>query len=61
MESKETYLQVDQETALLVNVTLPDSKIGPVESLAELESLAEAAGANVLGAMYQKQIGRAHV
>jgi len=55
LESKETYLQVDQETALLVNVTLPDSKIGPVESLAELESLAEAAGANVLGAMYQKR------
>lgn len=55
MENKETYLQVDQETALLVNVTLPESKIGPVESLAELESLSEAAGANVLGAMYQKR------
>ncbi len=56
MENKETYLQVDQETALLVNVTLPGSKIGPVDSLAELESLVEAAGAIVVGAMYQKRV-----
>lgn len=55
MENKRTSLKVQNETALLVNVTLPGAPLSAAESLAELESLAEAAGATVLGTVCQQR------
>ena len=48
-------LSVRNETAVLVKVILPRDKVGPVDSLAELESLAEAAGATVVAKIMQSR------
>jgi len=45
----------DHETALLVCVKLPNSKIEIKDSLNELESLAQAAGAEVVGRVRQNR------
>lgn len=55
MEQKRDNIQVANELALLVNVTLPNSALKPLESLAELKSLVEAAGAEVVGYAIQKR------
>ena len=55
METARNSLKVSNEKALLVHVALPNASLGPVESLDELASLAEAAGANVVWRMYQKR------
>lgn len=55
MEKVRDTLQVCNETAVLVSVHLPQGKVEPSESLAELESLAESAGALVVGRVYQKR------
>jgi GTPase len=48
-------LQVHNETAVLVSVHLPNSQVDPADSLAELESLVETAGALMVGRVYQKR------
>jgi len=55
LETARNSLKVSNEKALLVHVALPNASLGPVESLDELASLAEAAGANVVWRMYQKR------
>lgn len=55
METLRDTLQIHNETAVLVSVHLPGSKVEPAESLAELESLVESAGALVVGRVYQKR------
>ncbi|MBN1764112.1 MAG: hypothetical protein JW860_02550, partial [Sedimentisphaerales bacterium] len=55
MEKKRNSLKVTCEKALLVNVALPDKAIDPLQSLSELESLTEAAGAYVIGHIRQKR------
>jgi GTP-binding protein HflX len=60
LENKRNNLKVASETALLVHVELPGSSLDAVQSLAELESLAEAAGAIVLGRVRQKRSKASH-
>ncbi|MCP4711743.1 MAG: GTPase HflX [Planctomycetes bacterium] len=55
MENKRNTEKVHQESALLVNVALPHSEIEPVDSLAELAALAEAAHAVVVDRVVQKR------
>ncbi|KPK76121.1 MAG: hypothetical protein AMJ79_08145 [Phycisphaerae bacterium SM23_30] len=55
MENKRNTLKVGQETALLVNVALPDSDIDPVDSLDELAALAEAVDAVVVDRVVQRR------
>ena len=59
METKRNSIKVADERALLVNVTLPDSPLGPLESIAELKALVSAAGADTVGYVVQKR-RRAH-
>ena len=55
MENKRNTQNVGQETALLVNVALPDNDIDPVDSLDELASLAEAVDAVVVDRVVQRR------
>ena len=55
MENKRNNLKVSSEKSLLVNVSLPLSAIDSVQSLSELKSLSEAAGAIVVGTICQKR------
>ena len=55
MEPQSTSTKNAIEKALLVNVTLPSAPLLPKESLAELGSLAEAAGLQVVHETYQKR------
>jgi len=55
LEKTRDTLQIRNETAVLVSVHLPNKRVEPAESLAELESLVETAGALVVGRVYQKR------
>jgi len=55
LENKRNTEKAHQESALLVNVALPGSDIEPVDSLAELASLTEAAHAVVVDRVVQKR------
>lgn len=55
MKIDQSNIRPTGETALLVSVILPDNPLDSTESLAELESLANAAGANVVGTVRQKR------
>ena len=55
MDNERPNLKTEGETALLVSVSLPKSRVDAKESLAELQSLAEAAGARVVGYATQKR------
>jgi len=55
LENKRNSLKVASETALLVSVILPGGSMDARQSLAELESLARSAGADVVGHIHQKR------
>ncbi|MBN2377586.1 MAG: GTPase HflX [Sedimentisphaerales bacterium] len=55
MENKRNNIKVHEETALLVSLALPKDEIPPKDSLAELQALAESAGAVVVGRIYQNR------
>jgi len=55
LENKRNNLKVACETALLVSVKLPGSSIDSRQSISELQSLAEAAGARVAGYVCQNR------
>lgn len=55
MENSRANLKVGNEKAILVNLTLPKTKIDPADSLAELEALAQSAGAIIVWKMYQRR------
>ncbi|MDB5305227.1 MAG: hflX, partial [Phycisphaerales bacterium] len=54
-ELKRTELSVRQERAVLVGVILPGSNADPRDPLGELGSLANTAGAKVVGEVLQKR------
>ena len=54
-ELKRTSLSVRQERAILVGVLLPNSTADPRDPLGELASLAQTAGAKVVGSILQKR------
>ncbi len=54
-ELKRTHLSVRQERAVLVGVILPKSNADPRDPLGELSSLADTAGAKVVGQVLQRR------
>jgi len=54
-ELKRTELTVRRERAILVGVILPDSTADPRDPLGELASLADTAGAQVVGRIVQRR------
>ncbi|MGC9453882.1 MAG: GTPase HflX [Phycisphaerae bacterium] len=54
-EPKRTQLGVQRERTLLVGVLFPNSRVDPADPLGELRSLADTAGANVVGEMLAKR------
>ena len=52
---KRTELRVEQEKAILVGVILPDTTADPRDPLGELSSLADTAGARVVGRVLQNR------
>jgi GTP-binding protein HflX len=55
LETARNSLKVSDEKALLMHVALPEASLPPAESLDELASLTEAAGATVVWRMFQKR------